>query len=125
MNGARYAKELSASLLIYVGVLFTSIWLLNAQMVAAMWRPAIALSPVLPMAGCCWVVLRQFRRIDEMQVRIQLEGLGLSFAGTALLSMGYGFLEGVGYPRLTMFWIFPVMSALWVVGGFVAKRRYS
>jgi len=124
-NGTRYIKELSASLLLYAGVLAASIWLLNGHWLAATWRPAIALAPMLPIAGCCWVILRQFRRMDEMQVRMQLEGLGFSFVGTAMLTLGYGLLEGVGYPRLTMFWVWPLMAVLWVVGGFMARRRYQ
>lgn len=124
-NGSRYFKELFASLVIYAGVLTAAIWLLRVPSISAGWRPAIALAPMLPMAGCCWVILRQLRRMDEMQMRMQLEALGFSFAGTALLCMGYGFLEGVGYPRVTMFWVWPIMATLWIIGGFVARRRYQ
>jgi hypothetical protein len=68
-------------------------------------------------------VLRQLRRLDEPALRVQLEALGFAFFGTVLLSFGYGFLEGLGWPRLSMFAVWPVMAVLWVVGGWLAGRR--
>ena len=51
--------------------------------------------------------------------------LGLSIAATALLSFGYGFLEGLGYPRLSMFGVWPLMAVLWLIGLALAGRRYA
>jgi hypothetical protein len=44
--------------------------------------------------------------------------------GTALLTFGYGFLENVDDPLRTMFWVRPVMCALWMVGQVLAHLRY-
>ena len=84
----------------------------------------IALSPMIPAAAMAWVVLRELRRMDELQLRIQLEALGFSFAGTAILTFSYGFLEGLGYPRLSMFTVWPILATLWIVGLVLASRRY-
>lgn len=125
MKSKRYLQELTATLVVYAAMLVGSIELLTHAAIAAPWRDVIALSPMLACAAAAWVILRELRRMDELQRRIQLEALGFAFAGTALLSFSYGFLEGLGYPRLTMFTVWPVMAVLWVVGLVLARRRYQ
>lgn len=120
----RYLLELGGALLLYAAMLFGSIYALQHGMEATPWRDALALSPMLACVLALWAILRQLRRLDELQRRVQLEALGFAFAGTAFLSFGYGFLEGVGYPRLSMFVIWPLMGALWMIGLQLAVRRY-
>ena len=124
MKSTQYTKELVATLLVYGAMLVGSIELLTHVDVARPWRDLIALSPMVPAAAMAWIVLRELRRMDELQRRIQLEALGFSFAGTAILTFGYGFLEGLGYPRLSMFTVWPVLAVLWVAGLVLARRRY-
>ena len=76
-----------------------------------------------PLLG--WVILRAVRRMDELMARQQLEAVVFACGGTALLSFGYGFLEGVAYPRLSMFWVWPVMCVLFAIGQVLAHRRYA
>jgi predicted membrane metal-binding protein len=121
----RYTSELLAALAAYALLLYGSIAVLKQFALPSPWRDVIALAPMLAFAAGCHVILRQLQRIDEMQRRIQLEALGFAFAGTAMLSFGYGFLEGLAYPRLSMFWIWPVMAALWCIGLAIARRRYA
>jgi hypothetical protein len=125
MKSKRYLKELSASLAVYCVLLFGSIELLQAAKLAAPWRDVVALSPMLGAIAMAWVILRELRRMDELQRRIQLEALGFSFAGTAILTFSYGFLEGLGYPRLSMFTVWPVLAVLWIAGLLLARRRYQ
>jgi hypothetical protein len=125
MKSKQYLKELTATLAVYGAVLFGSIELLTHVDVARPWRDLVALSPMMPAAAMAWVILRELRRMDELQRRIQLEALGFSFAGTAILTFSYGFLEGLGYPRLSMFAVWPVLAGLWVVGLVLARRRYQ
>ena len=125
MKSSRYQKELWTALAVYGVMLVGSIQLLTHTDVARPWRDLIALSPMLPAAATAWVVLRELRRMDELQRRIQLEALGFSFAGTAILTFSYGFLEGLGYPRLSMFTVWPILAALWLVGLVLARRRYQ
>jgi hypothetical protein len=125
MTNRQYLKELTATLLGYGVMLFGSIELLTHVEIARPWRDLVALSPMLPAAATAWVILRELRRMDELQRRIQLEALGFSFAGTAILTFSYGFLEGLGYPKLSMFTVWPVLAVLWVVGLVLARRRYQ
>lgn len=121
----RYSKELTASLVLYCMLLVGSIELLGHVAVPSPWRDAIALSPMIAAALMAWVVLRQLRRMDELQVRLQLEAFGFAFAGTALATFSYGFLEGLGWPRLSMFVVWPLMAVLWMAGLALARRRYE
>ena len=125
MTNRQYLKELTATLLVYGAMLFGSIELLTHVQIARPWRDLVALSPMLPAAATAWVILRELRRMDELQRRIQLEALGFSFAGTAILTFSYGFLEGLGYPRLSMFTVWPLLAVLWIVGLVLARRRYQ
>lgn len=122
---ARYKIEMMVALTAYVLLLLCSIAVLRSGVVTADWaRAAIALTPMLPGVGICWAVVRNLRRMDELQLRINLEALSVAFAGTALLTFAYGFLEGVGFPRLSLFVVWPLMAALWMVGGLLCGRRY-
>ena len=113
----RQAQRFTANLLIaffppvVLGVLFADLiheWLFNPITVA------LAL-----------VVIRYLRRLDEMARRIHLEALALAFVGTALLTFTYGFLETTGFPKLSMFFVWPLMGAFWVIGCVLGLRRYA
>jgi hypothetical protein len=125
MTNKQYLKELAAALVLYGLMLVGSIKLLDHVTIAAPWRDVIALSPMVGGLACAWAILRELRRMDELQQRIQLEALGFAFALTALITFSYGFLEGLGYPRLSMFSVWPVMAVLWAVGLVLARRRYQ
>lgn len=120
-----YFRELGGSLVAYVVLLVGSILVLKQGVPAAPWRELLALAPMLAGIAICWAIVRELRRMDELQMRIQLEALGFAFAGTALVSFSYGFLEGLDYPRLSMFTLWPLMAVLWVVGLLLARRRYA
>ena len=120
-----YARELTTTLLVYGLVLVGSIEFLTHVDVARPWRDLIALAPMIPAAATAWIVLRQMRRMDELQRRMQFEALAFSFAGTAILTFSYGFLEGLGYPRLSMFTVWPILAVLRIIGGLLASRRYK
>ena len=65
------------------------------------------------------------RRLDEMQLRIQLDAMAFSFAGTGILATAYGFLVNAGLPDID--WggfLWPAMVGLWVIGLIIANRRY-
>ena len=88
-------------------------------------RLLVSLMPMLPAAIVCAAVVAIIRRMDEMQRKLQFEALALSFAGTALLTFGYGFLEGEGYPRLSMFVVWPLMALLWTIGTCLGRLRHG
>ena len=64
-------------------------------------------------------------RMDELGRRIQLEALAFGFGAAGMLTFAYGFLENAGLPKLSYVFVFPLMIALWGIGGAIATRRYQ
>tara|TARA_R110002012_G_scaffold234226_1_gene407770 strand:+ start:435 stop:800 length:366 start_codon:yes stop_codon:yes gene_type:complete len=117
----RYLLELSASLMAYLLVLIYSLTLLNNQVA---WPILVSLMPVVPALGVCWVIVRGVRRMDELQRKIHFEAMVIAFAAVALLTFSYGFLENVGFPKMTMFVVWPLMATFWVIGTIISSLRY-
>ncbi|MFK3642180.1 hypothetical protein [Pseudomonas protegens] len=121
MGTKRYFREFGLALLAYIAcVLLSSHWLADMNP----GKIALALVPVVPMVAMALAVVRQLRRMDELARRIQLEALGLSFVCTALITFSYGFLETAGLPRLSMFYVWPVMGLVWALATVAGVRRY-
>src|SRR4051812_2571523 len=119
----RYLVEFSAALIAYMIVLVGSIKLLGMYGDTA-WRYPLALAPVLPAAAALLAFVRFFRRVDELEQRMHLEGLAFAFGASALATFAYGFLEGAGFPHLNWTFVWPVMGLFWGVGNALARHRY-
>jgi hypothetical protein len=118
-----YLKEFAVAMLAYLLVLPASIVAIQHHP-HVWWRLPVALAPILPLLLLLRAIVRFFRRLDELQRRIQLDALAFAFAGSALLTFTYGLLENVGFPRLSYGYVWSVMGVLWGIGTAVAKRRY-
>ena len=120
----RYYIELGAALALYVVLLVAAAMLERALQPSA---PALLAFNLLPMLGAiasAWAIMRALRRMDELQRRVQFDAIALSFLGTALVTIGWGFAEGAGYPPLRAFAVWPIMAALWAMGTVIAQLRY-
>jgi hypothetical protein len=123
MTTRRYLAEFGGAMTLYVVVLLGTAWVLNAYP-EGQWRYAVAVLPVLPVVLVLWAVQRAMARMDELQRRVQLEGVVFASVVTGVVTFTYGFLEGVGLPHLNYIWVLPFMFALWGIGTAVAGRRY-
>ena len=121
-RNTRYFAELSGALLLYVLVLVVSLRLVPDANPGAV-RIALAVMPALPLMLMIWVIARHFRRIDEYLQRVSLESIAIAAAVVAGLSLTYGFLENAGFPRLSMFVVWPLMGATWGVLALVRGLR--
>jgi hypothetical protein len=121
--GRRYLVEFGGAMTAYVLVLLSTAWVLNTYPEGS-WRYAVGVLPVLPVLLLLWAVQRAIARMDELQRRVQLEGVAFAFAATGALTFTYGFLEGVGLPHLSWTLVLPLMFALWGAGVALAGRRY-
>ena len=109
---SRYRIELFSAMGLYMAVLFGSIALAK-QMDPGVPRTVLLLTPMIPVLLAVWAIARQFARMDEFVRLRSLEGLAISAGVTAGLSLTYGFLESAGFPKISMFWVWPVMGATW------------
>jgi hypothetical protein len=107
-----YLKELLGALVMYVIVLSASLTL-GKRMPPGAPQTALYLSPMLPVLLAVWAIVRQIRRSDEFIRKTTLEHVAIAAAVTAGWTFTYGFLENAGYPKLSMFTIWPAMGAVW------------
>ncbi len=108
----KYYLEMGAVLALYAVTLVGSIYL-GQKMEPGTARTALLLTPVIPVLLMVWVLVRQFSRMDEFVRLRSLEAFSVAGAITAGLTFTYGFLEGAGFPRLSMFWVWGVMGISW------------
>jgi hypothetical protein len=123
----RYLREFIYSMIAYVITLSLSLiglgFLADYPLNTA--RTITALAPVVPIVFMIFSFLKYLNGIDELQQRIQLQAIGFAAGTTSLLTFSYGFLEGVGFPPISLLWVFPVMILLWGLGLAFISRRYQ
>ena len=118
-----YDRWVWAAFIVYSGLLAGVITVMQTYPDAP-WRYAVAVTPMIPWVFIVGAYVRYYRRMDELHQRMALEAFAFAFAGTALLTFTYGFLDVAGAPRINWWFVWPVMAALWIIGGFVARKRW-
>ena len=108
----KYLLELGGAMALYMVVLFGSISI-GRDMPESIGRTLLLLLPLVPVLLSVWAIARQFGRMDEFQRLRSLESLAIAAAITAGATFTYGFLENLGFPRLSMFWVWPLMGLVW------------
>lgn len=111
-------------MILYVVLLFGANYLERAFHPGFPARTVLALTPMLGALTAAWAIMRTIWRMDELQRRIQLDAIAMSFLGTALLTFAWDFAENAGLPQLRAFAVWPIMGALWWISGIVAQRLY-
>lgn len=86
---------------------------------------AIALAPNAFALAALRSYLRFLRMTDELQRRIQIEGLAIGFGITFVFAIGYLVLQSAGLPSLPLAAMILVMSGGWIAGNVVAMRHYE
>jgi hypothetical protein len=111
------------TILAYLMVLVGSVTIVQANPTAN-WRYYVAVLPVIPAAMVVRLFVRAIARMDEVQKRMHMQAFGFALGGTALVTFGYGFLEGVGFPYLSWTLVTPLITLLWGLGlGILAFRQ--
>ena len=123
-NHKRYLKEFLPAMAAYAVMVVVSVWLVKHRVYPPL-RILFAILPVIPSLFAMWAAIRYFRGLDELQRRIQFEGLAFSFLATCVLALTWGFLQNAGLPHADVIWVTPVLVGLWGVGACIAKRRYQ
>ena len=108
----KYRLELFSAMAAYMLVLFGSISIAKG-MDENLARTLLLITPIIPLMLAVWAIARHFRRMDEYMRLRSLESIAIGAAVTCALSLTYGFLESAGFPKLSMFWVWPVMGFAW------------
>ena len=85
----------------------------------------IALLPNVLAVFALVAYLRFLRMTDELQRRIQLEGLAVGFGVGWIFAIGYLVFQAAGAPELPITAMILVMTAGWITGTLRAVRHYQ
>ena len=121
-NTRKYFAELGGALVLYaILMLGTGKWFEIG--VPEAWKPVVVLIPMIGFGAMIVAVIRMLNRVDELQQRYVKDDVFVAFFGTAFLTFGYGFLEEVGFPKLSMFSVWVVMGGLWFLVWLIQLAR--
>jgi len=121
---AKLIRPLVIPLILYTGLLlFAANWLESNP--ESTWRFVVALLPMIPGIAIAIGVMRAILQLDELERKVLLEGMAVSFVCTLILVLSMGLLGMAGYPQLNGVYIGLVMALLWLVGKLWMTRRYQ
>jgi hypothetical protein len=115
-----YRRELGLAFAVYIVLLFSAIHF-GRPMAEGTLRTIILLTPMIGFGLAIWAIARHVSRIDEYMRQTMLETFAIAAAITAAVTFSYGFLETAGFPRISMFAVWPVMGGAW---GLVCLARF-
>lgn len=123
---AGYVTALGVWIGLYAALLIVSLALIDRHVVGPLpLRVLVGLSPMIAGFGILGLIMREYRRSDELQQRITAEGMMFAFGATAILTFSYGFLQRtVNAPDLSYFWVWAVLGSTWAIGSLIARLRY-
>lgn len=115
-----YWKELGGAMVFYTVAIFGTMPFV--QRFEEFWqRSLIVLLPMIPIFLATIAIYRHLMRMDEFQRQQAYQVLTIAAALTMLVSMGYGFLEIAGLPKLSMFAVWMTMGSFWLIVNFAFR----
>jgi hypothetical protein len=120
-----YQRRALLALGVYVLATLSIAYLVARGLVPQALMIPVALLPVVPAAFVLPPVLAALRTMDELQRKIQYEGIAFAFGVTAIASLGVGFLQMfAGFPDVNWVWVWPFLGSAWMAGTLLSRRRY-
>lgn len=116
------------SLIVWAITFFAAMILLRKFEIEGWLRIVIALLPVIPFVVFLSMALASIRSLDELWRRIHLEAFAIAFPLTVLMLMILGLMElatGLSRDNWSYRHVWAYMPLFYVIGVFIAKRRYS
>ena len=96
---------------LYVVLVLVVSTLFDAGLIPRRLLVPAALLPMVPAVLAAFASMDRIRALDEMQRKIQADGILFSWVITAVVTLSYGFLEVyAGAPRLSMFAVWPLIA---------------
>ena len=118
-----YFREMAGALVLYTFVLVLALTF-GRGIPPGPLQTVVYMSPMLPFLLAVRAILRQIRRSDEFMRKTMVEHIAIAAAVTAGWTFTYGFLENAGYPKLSMFTVWPAMGAVWATLAIVESVRH-
>lgn len=114
----RYCAEMSGAFVLYA----LTLWVahdIGFHRQSGIVRTLVLIGPMGPVLLVVWAIARQIHRVDEYGRKVMLETIAIAFGITAAWTLTYGFLENDGFPKLSMFTVWPVMGAAWIAAALI------
>lgn len=108
---------------IYFLVLIGSYTLISDSLDAPL-KITLGLAPIAPGFYLFYAIGSAIAHLDELQRRIQLEAIAISFGGTLLTTMSVGMLDTIGVVQLNWIYITLMMSVFWLAGKLWTMWKY-
>ena len=122
-SARRYLIRFSVAMAAYCVLL--PVALSAGRAVAPPWNMACALLVLPSIARMVRAVGQYFQEADELARKVMVESLALGFViGTPILLI-VGFFQVFGLADMSFMWAFAILMAGWLIGGFLARRRYT
>jgi MFS family permease len=87
-------------------------------------RIAIGLLPVPAVAAAAFFIGRALGMLDDLQRRIQTEGIAMGFGIFLVLAFIYGWLTFFGAPQVSWIIATPALALCWAIGKLISTLRY-
>ncbi len=108
----------------YVGLLFLANQIAPQISQGFAVQAGLALLPIAAAIVVMWFMIRAIRALDEMHKAQQFEGMAIGFGASLLFCLTWGFMEDAGAPRIDTYALIPIMTGFWVIGIWIAGRRF-
>jgi hypothetical protein len=116
-------RQIFISAFLFFVILLGSQWLLN-QDISQSYQYLVAAAPSVPAIWLAYSIGSAIVQLDELQRRIQLEAIGIGFAGSVVISLMYALLVQVGIPQISWMFVPLLMLLLWAVGKLWTMWKY-
>ena len=116
-------QRIFIALAVFVLGLFGYLYLLDLDLTNSQ-KQLSSLLAIIPAIVFVFMLVSAIGRLDEMQRRIQTEGIAIAFAGTAIVVIVYALLGFAGIPTPNWGLLLIVMTFMWLVGKLWTMWRY-
>jgi hypothetical protein len=120
-----YYKNFFLSMALYMVTVLATVYYLRHNEVAMWLQVILVLLPVIPALMALKAELTYYRSLDELQRQQAMEAVLIAFLIVAFGTFAYGFLEGIGFPKLDTIFILPIMTFAWGFGRALTARKYK
>ncbi len=122
----RYLVHFGGAMIVYAGMLFASVWIIETTKITGWLAGALSLTPMLPALYALRAWVARFRAMDEFQRRTDAEAILWAAGIIGFISFGYGFLEGsISAPSISMIWVLPALIGTYGVASRIMPLRFK